>query len=238
VAEVELAVASLDDTAEFTPLPAAAPAGNALRATAWCALGLLALVARALLDPGFWSPWQQERASLLSSLLLGAAVALPVAAFVLVGILRVVGRKVPVTQALRAIALVILAGLLVGAIDSLAYYILPPRLMGMARAVLASALPIVFLPYLASLGRVGPNTRFRAGWAAAVAALVVASGFAGNLAARQAGRPSVDFGVQVPLLGRTGPATKLDPFLDGLLDDFETAQQNAEKERREAQTTN
>lgn len=232
-AEVELVVPSLDDTAEFKPAPPMAR-GSALRAAGWCAAGLLAIVARALCDPSFWSPWQQERATMLSSLVLGAAVALPVFAFVLVGLLRIVGRRVPVTLALRAFALVAWAGVLVGALDALAYYVLPKQLLGWLQALLASALPILFLPYLASLGRTGPNGRFRAGWAAAIAALIVASGLASQLSARQKGTPSVDFDVQVPILGRSGPAKNLEPFLDGMLDDFETAQQNAEKERRES----
>ena len=60
-----------------------------------------------VVEADFWSPWQQNRAVSLLQNTLGAAVGVPIAAFVLLGVLKAVGRRIRIADTLRAVAVVI-----------------------------------------------------------------------------------------------------------------------------------
>ena len=55
---------------------------------------------------------------------------------------------------------------------------------------------------------------------------------AGQLAARQAGIPRLDYDLQPPVAGFSGPSADLDAYLGGLGTDFARAEQLAAEERR------
>ena len=127
-AEVELALASEDATLRIaTPRPATPASEGALRATAYWAAGIGAWTVNALLDAGFWSPWEQDRQTKLSWLALGVAVGLPIAAFVLMGLLRIVGRKARIGDVLRALALVSAGWVVFTLVEGVTVYVLSVR---------------------------------------------------------------------------------------------------------------
>jgi hypothetical protein len=236
--EVEIALGSADDTLEMAaPRPAESAAATAGRVGLFWLLGVAAGLALLLIEPGFWSPWQMDRASNLASAALGLGVGLPVAAFVLVGLLRVAGRRLGIGEALRALALVSLGFVLLSLLESATYYVLSVRAHSVLSTILTGLGLVATISYLASLARPGPKRRFVAMWATAVALLLIAFGAAGSIASRQAGAARVDPDVRVPIAGQVGPSTELGPFLEGVLDDFETAQQAAENERRQLEAS-
>lgn len=237
-ADVEIALGSAEDTLEMAgPLPAESGLAAAGRVALFWLLGVAAGLGLLLIEPGFWSPWQRDRASNLASATLGLAVGLPIGAFILVGLLRVAGRRLGIGEALRALALVSLGFVVLSLIESVTYYLLSVRAHSLLSTLLTGTALVATISFLASLARPGPKARFAAIWAGAVAVLLMAFGAAGSIAARQAGAARVDPDVRVPIAGQAGPSTELAPFLESMLDDFETAQQAAENERRQLEAS-
>jgi hypothetical protein len=132
---------------------------------------------------------------------------------------------------------VVLGFAVVSFLESATYYVLSVRAHSFVSTLLTGLALVATVSFLASLSRPGPKARFAAIWAAVVAVLLMAFGAAGSIASRQAGVARVDSDVRVPIGGRTGPSTELAPFLEGVLDDFETAQQAAENERRQLEAS-
>jgi len=233
--ELEVAAATADATLEIAA-PAASAHGvvRALKVLALWAAGIAAWAGLILIDSSFWSPWDQDRWAKFSWVVLGVSVFQPIVAFVLIGLLRIVGRRARVGDALRALAVVSWGWVLLTLLDGAASYALSVPAHGMLEALLRNGGVVVTIAYLASVGRAGPSRRFFAVWAAAIALLLAAFGAAGRLAARQAGVPQLDYDVSVPLAGVTGPATGLDRYLDGVRADFAAAEQRAEEDRQSA----
>jgi hypothetical protein len=171
----------------------------------------------------------------VSRLMLGAAVTLPVLAFVLVGVLRVVGRRVRLAQTLLALAVVSWGWALLEGASLLAAYVLSVPLHSTMESVLSGVATALSLAYLASVGRSGPRRRFFLAWTGVAGLLVVATIAVTRLAARQTGAPALDYGVAVPIRGFAGPAAELDAYLDRVRGDFEAGARQAETERRELQ---
>lgn len=237
-AEVELAVSSTDATVEIMA-PAPSPHGplRALKALALWAAGITAWAGLMLIDPSFWSPWEQDRLTTLSWVTLGVAVGLPVLAFVLIGLLRIVGRRARVSDALRALALVSWGWVLLTFLMEAASYGLSVRAHGVLTALLGPGGAAVTVAYLASVARPGPRRRFFVTWVVAIAVLLAGFAGAGRLAARQAGTPQLDYDVRTPIAGVTGPASHVDRYLDALRADFSVAAGRAEEERRHSEAT-
>lgn len=233
MAEIEVAVSSLEETAEIMvpDLGAHGPL-YALKALALWAAAVTAWVGLVLIEPSFWSPWNQDSLTTLSRGALGVAVGLPILAFVLIGLLRIVGRRVRVGDALRSLAAVIWGWVLLTLLDEATSYGLTVWAHGVVSALLRQGGVVVTFAYLASVGRPGPRWRFFLVWAAAIAVMLVGFGAAGRLAVRQMGTPQVDYDVKVPIAGVTGPATDLDSFLTAVRADFSTAADHAEEEHR------
>jgi len=230
-AELELALASADATLELAAPPAqgAAP----LQAAVFWGAGIAAVASLMLIPASFWSPWQQDRQTRFSWLVLGAAVALPVLAFVLVGLLRIAGRRARVRDALRGLALVSWGWVLLVLVDTSASYLLGVSAHGLLSLFLWNAGLAVSFAALASVARrAGRTRRFFAAWAAVVAVLLAGFHAAGRLAARQAGTPRLDFEMNVPIGGMTGPANDLDRYLEGVRADFGAAERRAAEDRR------
>ena len=236
--EVELVVPSTDATVEImAPTPSAHGPLRALKALALWAAGITAWANLMLINPSFWSPWEQDRLTTLSWVALGVAVGLPVLAFVLIGLLRIVGRRARVSDALRALTLVSWGWVLLTLLVEAASYGLSVRAHGVLTALLGQGAVVVTVAYLASVARPGPRRRFFVTWVVAVAVLLAGFAGAGRLAARQAGTPRLDYDVRMPIAGVTGPASHFDRYLDALRADFNAAEGRAEDERRRSETT-
>jgi FHA domain len=234
-AELELALASSETTVELAlpPPPPRRGPGRALAALGLWAAGVAAWVTGIVMDPAFWSPWEKERATGVSRLALSAAVILPVLAFLLVGLLRVVGRRVRLGQTLQALAVVSWGWALLHAASLIANYGLSVPLHASADSILRGSATAISLAYLASVGRSGPRRRFFAAWLAAAGLLVVAAASVARRAVHQTGTPELDYDVAVPIRGFAGPSADLDGYLDRVRRDFEAAARQAENERRE-----
>jgi FHA domain len=229
--ELELALASLDATQEIAVALVLRPVSRLAALGRWGA-GVAAGAAALLIEPAFWSPWEPDRWTSLFQVTLGVAVSLPIAAFVLIGLLRIVGRKARLTDALRALALVSWGWALVALALAVSYYLLSVRAHAALMDLLRVGATIVSVASLASVARPGPRLRFFVTWAAAVAVVLAGFGIAGALAARQAGMPALDYAVSVPILGFAGPASDLDGYLRAVGEDFATAEAEAADERR------
>lgn len=234
-AEVELALPSADATLELAA-PARADGAARLQSAAFWAAGIVAWASLMLIDASFWSPWQQDRLTRFSWLTLGVAVGLPVQAFILVGLLRIAGRRARVRDALRALALVSWGWVLLALLETSASYALTVSAHGLLSLLLPNAGLALSVAYLASVGRrAGHPRRFFATWAAVMAVLLAGFNAAGRLAARQAGNPQLSYEVNVPIAGVTGPASDLERYLERVRADFNAAERDAEDERRTSQ---
>jgi FHA domain len=234
--ELEVAAPSADATQEI-PVASLLPPVSRLRALGLWAAAVAAGATALLIDPGYWSPWEPDRETTLFQLTLGLAVGLPILAFVLIGLLRIAGRKARVGDALRAIALVSWGSTLLKLVLVAATYALSVRMHVALAGILQSAATVVTIAGLACIARPGPRLRFFATWAAAVAVVIVGFSALGALAARQAGMPQLDYDVGAPILGLTGPASDLDGFLRTVGEDFATADRRAADERRRSEAS-
>jgi hypothetical protein len=229
--EVELALASADATQEIEVDGVLRPVSRLAALGPWAA-GVAAGAATLLIQPGFWSPWEPDRLTNLFQLGLGLAVGLPIFAFVLIGLLRIVGRKARVSDALRSLALVGWGWVFLEIVLTVSPYALSVRAHAALMVGLRVGGTIVTVASLASVARPGARLRFFATWAAAVAVVLVGFGVLGALAERQAGMPALDYAVAVPVLGLTGPASDLEGYLRAVGKDFATAEERAADERR------
>jgi len=237
-AEVELAVTTADTTLEMTaPTRTAHGPRQALKTLAAWAAGIAAGASLLLINSSFWSPWDQDRLSTLSWLTLTVAVGLPIQAFILIGLLRIVGRRARLSDALRALAFVSWAWVLLTIVLEAASYGLSVRVHAVVTALLQSGGSAATIAYLASLARRGPRRRFFITWAAAVGVLLAGFSAVSHLAARQAGMPQLDYEVRMPIAGMAGPASDLDRFLDQVRADFDSAEESAVEERRESEAS-
>jgi hypothetical protein len=235
--DVEIALSSLDATLEIPArmVPAHGPL-RALRAVAFWAAGVLAWVGVMVIQPTFWSPWEQDSLTRLSWLALGVAVGLPILAFVLIGLLRIVGRRARVSQALRAFSLVSWGWVLLLLVNEASSYLLTVPAHGVVSDLLQSVGVVLSVASLASVARRGPRRRFFLAWAVAIAFLLAGFGGAARLAMRQAGVPQVDYDVAVPVAGVTGPASSLDVYLQAVGRDFGEAERHAEEDHRRSES--
>ncbi|HEY6553080.1 MAG TPA: FHA domain-containing protein, partial [Vicinamibacteria bacterium] len=232
--ELELALSSADATESLARPPAQGPRPR-LRAVGLWAAGVAAGALALLIEPGFWSPWDTNRWTTFLRFGLGMAVGLPVLAFVLVGLLRVVGRKVRVSDALSTLCLLSWGSVLVSLVLLGSTYALSVRAHSVLVSVVQVVATVVIVASLASIARPGPRLRFFASWAAIVTLMMVGFGAVGALAARQAGMPELDYGVAVPILGLTGPATDVETYLRVAGEDFASAENGAADELRRSE---
>jgi hypothetical protein len=237
-AEVELAVTTADTTLEMpVPMRTAHGPRQALKTLAAWAAGIAAGASLLVISPSFWSPWDQNQLSTLSWVTLTVAVGLPIQAFILIGLLRIVGRRARLGDALRALAFVSWAWVLLSMVLEAASYGLSIRAHALLTVLLQSCGTVVTVAYLASLARRGPRRRFFLTWAAAVAVLLAGFSAVSHLAARQAGMPQLDYEVRMPIGGVTGPSSGLDRYFDQVRSDFERAEARAVEERRQSEAS-
>lgn len=176
-------------------------------------LGIAAWIALSVMDGDFWSPWQQNRAVSLLQNTMGAAIGIPIAAFVLLGVLKAVGRRIRIADTLRAVAVIIAVSAGVQALTFLAYYVTTATAFGVVSGLLSGLTTVFVITYAASVRR-RPSRAFRLLWAGAVAILVVGLGATIRLAARRTGAPAVDHHVQVPLGRIVGASRPIEAYLE------------------------
>ena len=216
--ELEIERLSPDDTLE---LLAQDRAGFEHRRTVadhlrYVGLAVAAWLGTQLLDPQLWSPWQQNRAGMLLGHALGALVAVPLVAFVLLGVLRLVGRRVRLADTLRALSVVMGVTLAVTLVSLVLYYAMHAGPYAALGGWTGSLLSIWSIVYLAGVRREGRMRWFRTAWAAFAVAIVVGMQVVGSLAQRRMGVPQVNHDVQPPVAGYAGPSHGLDRYLADL----------------------
>lgn len=235
-ARLELACVSPDATLDLPAPAAVVPRRHgpwrALEVSAYWAASVAGSVALMVATPEFWSPWEQGRATRVAWTALAAAVGVLAALFVLMGLLRIVGRRGRLTEGMRAFAVVTWAWVVVSVAMEAASYGLSVSAHGILGVVVASGLMAASIAYLAGVSRPGPRRRFFLAWMAVAGLFVAALEAAADLSARQAGTPSVDYDVARPVAGITGPATDLEPYLDGVRAKFRVAAEHAAEERQ------
>lgn len=181
-------------------------------------------------------PWEQERSTKLYWMAMGAAAILPVLAFVLTGLFRIVGRKTPVGLSLRALALVAWSWVALQLVLHAASYVTRVAFYSGLSTLLTNAGVVATFAFLATVGRRGPLRRFVLVWIGALCLLMLGLEGAARLAQRQTGTPQVDYAVSVPIAGVSGPTGDLEGYLDGLRTDFAVAErraaENAARSRR------
>jgi len=232
--ELELALSSNEATQEILVPVVSGPAKGARAPFLWLAAVAAGGIA-VLIEPAFWSPWEPDRLTGLFQFTLGLAVGLPVLAFVLVGLLRIVGREARVSQSLRALAFVSWGSLFLRLVLAASAYALSVRAHALLAALLQTVATVVIVASLACIARPGPRLRFFATWAAAVTVVMAAFGAIGALAARRAGMPELDYEFQAPALGVTGPASDLESYLRVVGEDFAVAENRAADELRRSE---
>jgi len=227
--EIEVERLGIDDTLELRPGDVAgfdqrrSMADHAryvgLAAAAW-----LALVVGA---PEFWSPWQQNRTGVVLGHCLAALIAVPVAGLILLGFLRLAGRRVRIADTLRAFAVVAFVFAASKAVLTVAYYVFPSGAFATVKQLLDIAVNVWAVVYLASVRRAGRGVWFRAAWGSAALVLILGVYGLGSLTQRRMGMPQVDHHVQPPLGSVTGPHRPLSAYFDRLAEAADTASERA-----------
>ena len=191
----------------------------AVAAAAW-----LALVVGA---SEFWSPWQQNRTGVVLGHCLAALIAVPVAGLVLLGFLRLAGRRIRIADTLRAFAVVACVFAASKVAVTVAYYAFPSDAFGTLKQVLDIAVTVWAVVYLASVRRAGRGIWFRAAWGSATLLFILGVYGVGTLTQRRMGMPQVDHHVQPPLGPVTGPHRPLGTYFDRLAEAADTAAERA-----------
>jgi len=193
----------------------------------YVALAALAWLAMVVGGPGLWSPWQQNRTGVILGHCLAAMVTLPVAGLVLLGFLRLAGRRVRIADTLRAFAVValVIAGSKV--VVTAAYYALPTDAFERVKDILEIGLTVWAIVHLAALRRAGRSVWFRIAWGGATVVLIAGLEVLATLSQRRLGMPEVNHHVQPPLASVTGPHRSLGAYFDRLAEASNMAAERA-----------
>ncbi len=223
-AELELVLSSADVTLEIPAPTRGWGAGASVMAIASWVAGITACLMLMLIDPDFWSPWEQDQSSELSWLGVGTAVGLPVLAFLLTGLFHIVGRKSSVGRVLRALAIACWGWLALGVVLRATPYVTSVALDRAISSLLVDAGVVATVTFLATVGRRRPLRQFVLVWTATLSLLLLGMHGAAWLAQRQAGTPQLDYRVDPPIAGVSGPSGSLEGYLGGLRADFAAAE--------------
>ncbi len=176
--------------------------------------GVLAVLGFTVANPGYWSPLSEDRGLSLAVTALATVIAMPVVAVVLLVVLKAMGRKVRLADALAALAGVTWLLPALALLSLLSYYALRPQARSFLDGLAAVGAAVVAIVWLVSVRRRSPNGRFRLAWGLALAVLAAATTAASTSCSERLGAPSVDYHAQPPLLRWTGPRTSLDAHLE------------------------
>lgn len=231
--EIEVVPVSEDPTVEvpLEALPHEEHRRRFVHHAGYLLLGVSGAVVMELLNPGFWSPWQRNRASELVGGVLAMLIALPLFAFLLFVALKAAGRRVRVADTLRALARIVWLLPAFFVLRTLFHYLLPGTAEGLASQALLWATLVAAVLSIATLRRPGKNRAFALAWAAAVTVLWAGLGLTSSLAARRLGMPQNDYAVRPPVAGASGVASSLDAYLEHVRAAADSAAQAAEDVR-------
>ena len=173
--EIEVERLGTEDTLELRPIDVAGFEQRRSLAdhARYVALAAAAWLAMVVGGPELWSPWQQNRTGVILGHCLTALILLPVAGLVLLGFLRLAGRRLRIADTLRAFAVV--AGVFAAskAVITIAYYAFPSGAFGTVKQLLDIAVTVWAVVYLASVRRAGRGVWFRAAWGGATLLLIL-----------------------------------------------------------------
>jgi hypothetical protein len=194
-------------------------------------LGVAGWLLAVVVAPEFWSPWEKTRAVKLLWNTLGVLVGLPVLSFVLLGVLKVVGRRVRMADTLLALAQVAWVMPLAAIASLLLYYLTPLSTHALLTSVISLAAFVFAVVHVARVRRMGPARTFVLVWSAIAAAIFIGIGSVSGLAMRRMGMPRVEYNVQRPLGSVTGPARSHDTYFDEVRAASQDAARAAEEVR-------
>ncbi len=180
---------------------------------AYLAAGVAALLALTVASAGYWSPLSEERPLSLAVSAIVGVVAIPIVAFGLLIVLKAIGRRVRLADALLALAGVAWLLPTIALLSIVSYYALGPEGHGAFDGFAAVAGVVVAVVFLAGIRRRGPNARFRLAWGLGASAVLAATAAAGSSCSERMGSPSVNYNAQPPVLGWTGPRVDFDRHL-------------------------
>jgi FHA domain-containing protein len=195
------------------------------------AAGVVAVLATTMSNPAYWSPLSEDRWLSLAVSALATVVLLPVAAVVLLIVLKAIGRRVRFADALGAVAGVLWLLPAAALLSFLTYYVFRPEPHAVVEGLFASGAGIVTVVWLASVRRRGPNGRFRLAWGFGVAVLAAATAAASTSCSERMGAPSVNYKVQPPVLRWTGPRVTLDAHFERVREEAAASASEAEAAR-------
>lgn len=193
--------------------------------------GVMAVLAFTVANPQYWSPLSEDRWLSLAVSALATVIVMPVVAVVLLIVLKAMGRKVRLADALAALAGVSWLLPALALLSLVSYYVLRPRAHSFVDGIAAVGAAVAAIVWLVSVRRRGPNGRFRLAWGLAVSILAAATAAASTSCSERLGAPSVDYHAQPPLLRWTGPRTSLDAHVDRVKDAAREAAAEAEEAR-------
>ncbi|HEY8149756.1 MAG TPA: FHA domain-containing protein [Vicinamibacteria bacterium] len=227
--EIEVERLGTEDTLELRPRDVAGFEHRRSIAdhARYVALAAAAWLAMVVGGPDLWSPWQQNRTGVVLGHCLAAMVTLPVAGLVLLGFLRLAGRRVRIADTLRAFAVVALVFAGSRVVLTALYYALPAAAFATVKEMVEIGLTVWAVVYLAALRRPGRGLWFRVAWGGATLVLIAGLQLLGTLAQRRMGMPQADHHVQPPLASITGPHRPLSAYFDRLAEASSVAAERA-----------
>ncbi len=193
--------------------------------------GVLAVLAIAVSNPAYWSPLSEDRWLSLAVSALATVVLLPMAAVVLLIVLKAIGRRVRFADALGAVAGVLWLLPAAALLSFLTYYVFRPEPHAVVEGLCVAGAGIVAVVWLASVRRRGPNGRFQLAWGLGVGVLAAAIAAASTSCSDRMGAPSVNYKALPPVVRWTGPKVTLDAHFERVREAAAAAASEAEAAR-------
>lgn len=176
-------------------------------------LAALGWMAFALVQPSYWSPEREDRGLILIWQLLTVSVALPVCSFLLLAILRTVGRKLRIADTLSVFCKIICIFATLGILSNILYYPLSTTWFHHMNGLIFAGTCIWAVTMLAGVRRQPLTLGFKLGWGAVAAVIYLIFTFALSMSDKIHGDPQTDYTVLPPISGYSGYAVGLDKYL-------------------------
>ena len=189
-------------------------------------IGLAGWLIAVLLQPTFWSPWNEDRATSLVWHTLGYLIGLTSISFLLLLVLRVLGRKLRIGDTLTIFSRLSWTGPGLTTLWFISYYVMSISGFRILQLISTGIVVIWCTVKIAELRREKKNLLFQASWIAGMTLFLVAIGVTMQLTAKRAGMPHTDYFILPPLLGYSG---RMDTF-DDHLENVARATKKAEQE--------
>jgi hypothetical protein len=216
--EIEIAHVTDRDTEEIAldELRRFSRRGALFRVAGALLLGISGWLLFQVLKADFWSPWQKQRSLALLTSGLAATLLLPILAFILLIVLRTVGRPVRFSDTLPFIARTIWLGPLQILVVSSTYYLLSIAALTIVETAMILLITIVVFVGAASLGRAESSWRFRISWSVALIVVSLAILLITRLEERRNGVPQIEYRAQMPLAGHAGRSQTLAEYFESV----------------------